>query len=184
MKILLIGGTGKISMAITKILSQKNCELYLLNRGNKNQDLPKNIKYILGDINNEQDIATKIKDLSFDVVCNFIAYVKKDVERDYNLFKSKTKQYIFISSASAYQKPLNNYLINEGTLLSNPYWEYSRNKIACEDYLIKLYREEKFPITIVRPSHTYDETSVPLGVHGKNGSWQVLKRMLEGKEVI
>ena len=184
MKILLIGGTGKISMAITKILSQKNCELYLLNRGNKNQDLPKNIKYILGDINNEQDIATKIKDLSFDVVCNFIAYVKKDVERDYNLFKNKTKQYIFISSASAYQKPLNNYLINEGTLLSNPYWEYSRNKIACEDYLIKLYREEKFPITIVRPSHTYDETSVPLGVHGKNGSWQVLKRMLDGKEVI
>ena len=185
MKVLFIGGTGIISMAITRQLSKlPNFELYLLNRGNRNSDLPSNVKIIQGDINNEQDIASKIENLSFDAVCNFIAFVPKHVERDYNLFKNKTKQYIFISSASAYQKPLSNYLITEGSPMANPYWEYSRNKIACEDFLMKKYREDKFPVTIVRPSHTYDERSVPLGVHGKNGSWQVIKRMQEGKPVI
>jgi nucleoside-diphosphate-sugar epimerase len=185
MKVLFIGGTGIISMAITRQLSKlPNFELYLLNRGNRNSDLPSNVKIIQGDINNEQDIASKIENLSFDAVCNFIAFVPKHLERDYNLFKNKTKQYIFISSASAYQKPLSNYLITEGSPMANPYWEYSRNKIACEDFLMKKYREDKFPVTIVRPSHTYDERSVPLGVHGKNGSWQVIKRMQEGKPVI
>jgi len=185
MKVLFIGGTGIISMAITKLLSTKeNFELYLLNRGNRNTDLPPNVKIIQGDINNDKDIAAKFKDLTFDAVCNFIAFVPEQVERDYNLFKNKTKQYMFISSASAYQKPLSNYIITEGTPVSNPYWEYSRNKIACEEFLMKKYREEKFPITIIRPSHTYDERSVPLGVHGKNGSWQVIKRMLEGKPII
>jgi nucleoside-diphosphate-sugar epimerase len=185
MKVLFIGGTGIISMAITRQLSKlPNFELYLLNRGNRNTDLPSNVKIIQGDINNEQDIASKIEKLSFDAVCNFIAFVPKHLERDYNLFKNKTKQYIFISSASAYQKPLSNYLITEGSPMANPYWEYSRNKIACEDFLMKKYREDKFPVTIVRPSHTYDERSVPLGVHGKNGSWQVIKRMQEGKPVI
>ena len=185
MKVLFIGGTGIISMAITKLLSTKeNFELYLLNRGNRNTDLPPNVKIIQGDINNDKDIAAKFKDLTFDAVCNFIAFVPEQVERDYNLFKNKTKQYMFISSASAYQKPLSNYIITEGTPVSNPYWEYSRNKIACEEFLMKKYREEKFPITIIRPSHTYDERSVPLGVHGKNGSWQVIKRILEGKPVI
>jgi nucleoside-diphosphate-sugar epimerase len=185
MKVLFIGGTGIISMAIARQLSKlPNFELYLLNRGNRNSDLPSNVKIIQGDINNEQDIASKIEKLSFDAVCNFIAFVPKHLERDYNLFKNKTKQYIFISSASAYQKPLSNYLITEGSPMANPYWEYSRNKIACEDFLMKKYREDKFPVTIVRPSHTYDERSVPLGVHGKNGSWQVIKRMQEGKPVI
>ncbi|MDR1949884.1 MAG: NAD-dependent epimerase/dehydratase family protein, partial [Spirochaetaceae bacterium] len=98
--------------------------------------------------------------------------------------KGKTGQYIFISSASAYQKLPSDYRISEGTPLANPYWEYSRNKIACEDLLMKKYREEAFPVTIVRPSHTYDERNVPLGVHGKNGSWQVIKRILDGKKVI
>ena len=185
MKVLFIGGTGIISMAITKLLATKeNFELYLLNRGNRNTDLPPNVKIIQGDINNDKDIATKFKDLTFDAVCNFIAFVPEQVERDYNLFKDKTKQYMFISSASAYQKPLSSYIVTEGTPVANPYWEYSRNKIACEEFLMKKYRDEKFPITIIRPSHTYDERSVPLGVHGKNGSWQVIKRMLEGKPVI
>ena len=116
MKVLFIGGTGNISMAITRQLSKlPNFELYLLNRGNRNSDLPSNVKIIQGDINNEQDIASKIENLSFDAVCNFIAFVPKHLERDYNLFKNKTKQYIFISSASAYQKPLSNYLITEGS---------------------------------------------------------------------
>lgn len=138
MKVLFIGGTGIISMAITKLLSTKeNFELYLLNRGNRNTDLPPNVKIIQGDINNDKDIATKFKDLTFDAVCNFIAFVPEQVERDYNLFKNKTKQYMFISSASAYQKPLSSYIITEGTPVSNPYWEYSRNKIACEEFLMK-----------------------------------------------
>lgn len=186
MKVLFIGGTGIISMAITRLLAKtEGVELYLLNRGNRNTDLPQNVKILKGDINNdEKGVAELIKDLQFDSVCNFIAFVPEQLERDYRLFKGKTKQYIFISSASAYQKPLQNYIITEGTTMANPYWLYSRNKIACEEFLMKKYREEKFPITIVRPSHTYDERSVPLGVHGKNGSWSVIKRMKEGKQVI
>ncbi|WP_010250844.1 SDR family oxidoreductase [Acetivibrio cellulolyticus] len=184
MRALFIGGTGIISTAISKKLSETDCELFVLNRGNRNSVLPENVKCIKVDINNEKDTAEKIRDLEFDVVCDFIGFVPSQLERDYRLFKDKTKQFIYISSASAYQKPLANYKVNEGTPLSNPYWEYSRNKIACEDFLMKMYRENSFPITIVRPSHTYDERSVPLGVHGKKGSWQVVKRMMDGKPVI
>lgn len=184
MKVLFIGGTGTISTAISRQLLEQNHELYLLNRGTRNEVLPGNAKVITADINNEADVAEKISNLSFDVVADFIAFVPGQLERDYRLFNGKTKQFIFISSASAYQKPLSNYKINEGTPLSNPYWVYSRNKIACEDYLMKMYRENGFPVTIIRPSHTYDERSVPLGVHGNNGSWQVVKRMMEGKPVI
>jgi len=184
MRALFIGGTGIISSAISKKLSQTDCELYVLNRGKRNFILPKNVKSIIADISDEKDTAEKLKDLDFDVVCDFIGFVPSQVERDYRLFKDKTRQYIYISSASAYQKPLSNYKISEGTPLANPYWEYSRNKIACEDFLMKMYRENNFPVTIVRPSHTYDERSVPLGVHGSKGSWQVLKRMIDGKPVI
>ena len=120
----------------------------------------------------EKAVADKIKDMHFDVVCDFIGFVVPQLERDYRLFKGKTDQFMYISSASAYQKPVGNYIISEKTPLANPYWEYSRNKIACEDYLMKLYREEGFPVTIIRPSHTYDERSVPLGVHGHKGSYQ------------
>jgi nucleoside-diphosphate-sugar epimerase len=189
MKALFIGGTGTISAAISRGLLDKGWELFLLNRGNRNGNLADGsgkIREIRGDIKNEDEgeIAKKIKDLRFDVTADFIAFTRKEVERDYRLFKDKTNQYIFISSASAYQKPLANYRINESTPLINPYWEYSRNKIACEDFLLEMYREQGFPITIVRPSHTYDERGVPLGAHGKKGGWQVIKRMLEGKPVI
>ncbi|HLU23595.1 MAG TPA: SDR family oxidoreductase [Bacillaceae bacterium] len=184
MKALFIGGTGTISTAITKQLVEKGWELYLLNRGNRNELLPEGINVITADINDEDRVSELIQDLHFDVVADFIAFVPSHLERDYRLFKGKTKQFIFISSASAYQTPLADYRVTEGTPLANPYWEYSRNKIACEDYLMKLYREEGFPITIVRPSHTYDERSIPLGVHGTKGSWQVAKRMLENKPVI
>jgi nucleoside-diphosphate-sugar epimerase len=120
----------------------------------------------------------------FDVVADFIAFTPAQAERDYRLFQGLTKQYIFISSASAYQKPLSDYRVSEATPLSNPFWEYSRDKIACEEFLMAKYREEAFPVTIVRPSHTYDERNVPLGVHGEKGSWQVIKRMIQGKPVI
>lgn len=184
MKALFIGGTGTISAGITRELPELGWELYLLNRGNRNGDLPEGTKVLEADINDEERVAELIADLQFDVVADFIAFEPKALERDYRLFKGKTKQFMFISSASAYQKPLSDYRITEGTPLANPHWQYSRNKIACEDYLMKLYREEGFPVTIIRPSHTYDERSVPLGVHGSMGSWQVLKRMLDGKPVI
>lgn len=185
MRALFIGGTGTISMAITKQLAaDPDWELFLLNRGSRSNELPENVHTIIADISNETDCQEKIKDLYFDVVCDFIAFSVEQVERDYRLFAGKTKQYIFISSASAYQKPLSNAIITESTPLANPYWEYSRNKIACEEFLMSKYRHNEFPITIVRPSHTYDERKVPLGVHGDKGSWQILKRMLDGKPVI
>lgn len=184
MKVLFIGGTGTISTAISNLLAKRGDELYLINRGNSNDRVPENVKIIIADINNEADVAEKIAGMNFDVVCDFIGFVPAQLERDYRLFNGKTKQFMYISSASAYHKPVRDYRITEGTTLANPYWEYSRNKIACEEYLMKLYRENGFPITIIRPSHTYCETSVPLGVHGNNGSWQVLKRMLDGKPVI
>ncbi|WNR44519.1 SDR family oxidoreductase [Paenibacillus roseipurpureus] len=184
MKALFIGGTGTISSAITRQLLDQGCELYLLNRGTRNASLPAGARILQADINDEAHVAKLIEDLSFDVVADFIAFEPSQLERDYRLFQGKTKQFIFISSASAYQTPLSDYRITEGTPLSNPLWAYSRNKIACEEYLIKQYREHGFPITIVRPSHTYDERSIPLGVHGSKGSWQVAKRMLENKPVL
>ncbi|MBB6672023.1 SDR family oxidoreductase [Cohnella nanjingensis] len=184
MKALFIGGTGTISSAITRQLLEQGCELYLLNRGNRNETLPPGAKIIQADIRDEARVAELLEGLSFDVVADFIAFEPAQLERDYRLFKDKTRQFIFISSASAYQTPLSDYRITEGTPLSNPYWAYSRNKIACEDYLLKQYREEGFPITIVRPSHTYDERTIPLGVHGRKGTWQVARRMLADKPVI
>lgn len=184
MKVLLIGGTGTISMAITKQLVKEQHEVWLINRGNRTEELPEGVNVIVADISEEAATKEKLGEMQFDVVCEFIGFVRAQLERDYRLFAGRTRQYMYISSASAYQKPLVNYVINEGTPLANPYWEYSRNKIDCEAYLMERYREDGFPITIVRPSHTYDERSIPLGVHGNYGSWQVVKRMLEGKPVI
>ena len=185
MKALFIGGTGTISSAIVRRLSQdKLWEVWLINRGNRADTVPENVHQIVCDINDEDAVIKAIGDLRFDVVGEFIGFTVDQVERDFRLFKDRTKQYIYISSASAYNKPAACHIITEGTTLANPYWEYSRNKIACEEYLMARYREDKFPVTIVRPSHTYDERSIPLGVHGKNGSWQVIKRMMEGRPVI
>lgn len=184
MKILLIGGTGTISMAITRLLAEKGEDVYLLNRGSRSSELPAGVKLINCDISDEKRTAEALGDMTFDCVGEFIGFVPEQVERDVRLFAGRTKQYIYISSASAYQKPLSDYRITESTPLANPHWQYSRDKIACEEFLMKQYRENGFPVTIVRPSHTYDERSVPLGVHGDNGSWQVLRRMLDGKPVI
>jgi nucleoside-diphosphate-sugar epimerase len=185
MKALFIGGTGTISSAIVRRLSQdKLWEVWLINRGNRADTVPENVHQIVCDINDEDAVIKAIGDLRFDVVGEFIGFTVDQVERDFRLFKDRTKQYIYISSASAYNKPAASHIITEGTTLANPHWEYSRNKIACEEYLMARYREDKFPVTIVRPSHTYDERSIPLGVHGKNGSWQVIKRMMEGRPVI
>ena len=184
MKVLLIGGTGTISMAISERLIKEGHELWLVNRGNRNHGLPEGVHMIRGEIQDEDSMAEKLGNQQFDVIADFIAFTPKDVERDFRLFRERTKQYILVSSASAYQKPSSDYRINEGTPLANPYWEYSRNKIACEETLMRFYREEGFPATVVRPSHTYSERSVPVGIHGKQGSYQVLKRMQEGKKVL
>ena len=185
MKALFIGGTGTISMAIVRRLAEKtDWEVWLLNRGRRAADVPAGVHTITADISDEAAVAELLKDQYFDTVCEFIGFTVDQVERDWRLFNGKTRQYIYISSASAYLKPAASYVITEGTALANPYWEYSRNKIACEEFLMKKHREEGFPVTIVRPSHTYDERVIPLGVHGKNGSWQVIRRIQEGKPVI
>ena len=182
---LFIGGTGTISMAITRSLANnEGWHLTLLNRGNRKSDIPDGVDVINVDINDEEAAAKVLDGKSFDTVCDFIGFVPSQLERDYRLFKGKVKQFMYISSASAYGKPVADYRITEGTALANPYWEYSRNKIACEDFLMKKFREEGFPVTIIRPSHTYDERSIPMGVHGSKGSFQVIKRMMEGKPVI
>lgn len=183
-KALFIGGTGTISSAITRLAAKKGWELYLLNRGNRSQNLPEGVHSIIADINDEKGVAEKIADMRFDVVADFIAFTSDQVERDIRLFAGKTNQYIFISSASAYQKPPQNAVVTESVPLKNPYWQYSRDKIACEDLLTKVYREQDFPMTIVRPSHTYAVGGFPVAVAGNNGKWQVYKRMLEGKPVI
>jgi len=184
MKILLIGGTGTISSAITRQLAAGGHELWLLNRGNRRLEVPANVKQIICDIDDEAGVLDALPVEPFDAVCEFIGFVPQQVERDVRLFRGRTHQYVYISSASAYNKPAANYVITEGTTLANPHWQYSRNKIACEELLMKEYRENAFPVTIVRPSHTYCERGVPLSVHGLKGSWQVLKRMMEGKPVI
>lgn len=182
--VLFIGGTGTISSGIVKrLIDTKEWNIYLLNRGNRNIFDGK-VNQINCDINNVGEVKNKLKGLKFDVIGEFIGFTLDQVKRDYELFKDITSQYIYISSASAYNKPSTNYIITEETPLNNPFWQYSRDKIECEKYLIERFTKDNFPVTIVRPSHTYDERSIPIAVHGKNGFWQVIKRMKEGKPVI
>ena len=184
MNALLIGGTGTISMAITRLLVEKGWEVHLLNRGTRKAEAPQGVHWIQADLSDEQAVAQILQGRHFDCVGQFIGFLPEQVERDIRLFEGKTSQYLYISSASAYHKPAMDYRITEGTALANPYWEYSRNKIACEEVLMKAYRERQFPVTIIRPSHTYDNRNMPLGVHGDKGSYQVIQRMLQGKPVI
>jgi nucleoside-diphosphate-sugar epimerase len=190
MKVLFIGGTGTISSAISRMGLELGWELFHLNRGSRKGEFAE-ITQIDCDVRTESasSIREKLEKLigpgkKFDVAADFIGFVPEHVQKDFDIFNGLCGQYIFISSASAYQKPPSSYLVTESSPLSNPLWGYSRDKIACEEFLIKRHRECGFPVTIVRPSHTYDERSVPLGVHGKNGSWQVIKRMIDGKPVI
>jgi nucleoside-diphosphate-sugar epimerase len=191
-KALFVGGTGTISAAVSRKALEAGWELWLLNRGRRNAELPRGFSEIVCDIDAagaEAEVASKIRGAlepgeKFDCVADFIVFSRAQAERDWRLFRDLTRQYFFISTASAYQKPPANHLVTEETPLGNPFWAYSRAKIACEEFFMAKRREEGFPITIVRPSHTYGERSVPLGVHGANGSWQVLKRMLDGKPVI
>lgn len=184
MKALLIGGTGTISTAVSRLLVLRGWDVYVLNRGNRNDVLPEGIHSLQGDVRNEESMRTALGDETFDVVCEFIGFVPEHVSQDIRVFNGRCGQYIYISSASAYHKPVADFRITEGTTLSNPYWKYSRDKIACEQILRQAIEECGFPATIVRPSHTYDERSVPVAVHGNCGSWQVLDRIRQGKPII
>lgn len=184
MKALFIGGTGTISTAVSKRAVEKGWTLYLLNRGNSMERVPQGAKILTADINNEAEVLRLIKGMEFDVIVDFIAFTPLQINRDIRLFSKRTKQFMFISSASIYQKPLSHYKITESTPLANPYWQYARDKIACEEILMSEYRTNNFPITIIRPSHTYGERSIPVALQGDKGSWQVIKRIIEGKAVI
>ena len=190
MKILIIGGTGTISTAVTALLASRvqgglaQDEIWVLNRGNRMGELPEGVKQIIADAYDRESLSKAVDGLEFDVVCFFIGFDVNQVAAVHDVFAGRIGQFVYISSASAYQKPPVGYMITEETPLENPFWEYSRKKIACEEYLMEKFRTEGFPVTIVRPSHTYCERSVPVGMHGANGSWPVLKRMIEGRPVI
>ena len=181
MKVLFIGGTGNISLSSTKLAIERGIEIFLLTRGTS-QAFPKGVKSLIADINDEAKVKELIRDHYFDAVVNWIAFGPEDINRDFELFRGKTNQYIFISSASCYQKPLSHPIITESTPLANPFWDYSRQKIACENTLMDLYRKEGFPITIVRPSLTYD-TVIPVPIGGWT-EYTIVDRIKKGKKVI
>jgi nucleoside-diphosphate-sugar epimerase len=181
MKVLFIGGTGFISTAVSRQAIAKGFDLYLLNRGLRSADLPGS-NSLTADINKPDEVRSALKDLDFDVVVDWIAYTADDIERDLALFRGRTRQYVFISSASAYQKPPAHYLVTESTPLYNPFWEYSRNKIACEERLMQAYRDEGFPATIVRPSLTYDP-NFPIAIGGW-GCYTLADRLKKGRPII
>ncbi|MFW5846325.1 MAG: SDR family oxidoreductase [Planctomycetota bacterium] len=181
MRALFIGGTGNISSACSRLALEQGWELHLLNRGRSGSTIP-GATSIVADITDEAAVAAAIGDTRYDVVANFIAFDAADIERDHRLFGSRCGQYIFVSSASAYQKPQGHYLVTESTPLVNPYWEYSRKKIAAELACQRLFRDSGFPITIVRPSLTYD-TVIPLTLASWT-DWTMIQRMRDGKPVI
>ncbi len=179
MKALFIGGTGNISSACVELALSRGIEVTLLNRGTSGRPVPNGAQVVNGDIRDPQSVRAALGSRSFDVVAEFVAFTPEHIETDLELFRGRTGQYIFISSASAYQTPPAILPVTESTVLDNPYWEYSRNKAACEERLVRAYREEKFPITIVRPSHTYSVPYVPV-----EGGWTTIDRMLRGEPVI
>ena len=181
MKVLFIGGTGNISKSASKLCVEEGIDLHLLNRGKTGVKIP-GTKSIHVDISNMKKVTSLLKDHNWDVVVNWINFVDTDIKRDIELFRNKTKQYIFISSASVYQKPPLHPVVTESTPLYNPYWQYSRDKIACEQLLNRAYQEYDFPITIVRPSHTYD-IIIPVAVGGWN-RYAVIDRMKKGEKII
>lgn len=181
MKVLFIGGTGNISASVSRLCVKNEIELYLLNRGVSQVEIPGAVS-IAGDINDQVSIKEELQDHKWDVIVNWIAFTEDDILRDFNLFKDKTEQYIFISSASAYQKPLQNPIITESTPLENPFWDYSRNKIACERKLNELHHQNNFPVTIVRPSLTYD-TVIPVAIGGWK-EYTIIDRIKKGEKII
>ena len=183
MKVLFIGGTGLISSACTRVAAERGLDLVLLNRGS-DPDAARGAMAIVADLRDEVASARALAGHRFDVVVDWIAFTPDDIERDIRLFRDRADQFVFISSASAYRKPLGDWLLREDSPLGNPYWDYSRDKIACEERLVRAYRDDGFPVTIVRPSLTYGDTQVPLVVNSWERPFTAIARMRAGKPLI
>src|SRR5690349_5203008 len=181
LKVLFIGGTGVISSACAReAVDHHDIDLYVLNRGQSaTRALPPGVRELRADVRDAESVRTAVDGLDFDAVVDWVAFTPGHVRADVDLFRGRTGQYVFISSASAYQTPPARVPVTESTPLRNPFLQYSRDKIACEDLLVAAYRDEGFPATIVRPSHTYDKTLIPL-----DGGWTVISRMRQGKPVV
>ena len=179
MKVLFIGGTGVISSACSDLALRRGIDLYILNRGKSIRPAPKGAIHLHGDIRHPSSVTRILGELTFDAVVEWMAFTPDHIQSDIELFKNRTGQYIFISSASAYQKPLSFLPITESTPLHNPFWQYSRNKAACEQILEQAGRESNFPFTIIRPSHTYDRTLLPF-----YGGYTTVARMRSGRSVV
>ena len=180
LRVLFIGGSGQISSACSRCAVDLGIDLYVLNRGRtSSRPLPAEARVLQGDIRDPASARAALGDLEFDAVADFVAFTPEHVQADVDLFAGRTGQYVFISSASAYQKPVGRLPIVESTPLRNPVWPYSQDKIACEELLVRAYREDGFPATIVRPSHTYDHANLPF-----EGGWTVVERMRRGQEVV
>ena len=180
MKALFIGGNGIISSESSRLAVARGWELTLLNRGVDGTRPPvEGAESLVGDATDPASVRAAVGLRTFDVVANFRAFTPEQVRADVELFTGRTGQYVFISSASAYRKPVVRLPITESTPLRNPFWKYSRDKIACEDLLLEAYREQDFPATIVRPSHTYDPTLIPF-----EGGWTVIDRMRRGRPTV
>ena len=179
MKVLFIGGTGIISSACAALGLEQQLEVSLLCRGTTDRPVPHGASVLRGNIRDPGSVRRVLSDLRFDAVVDWVAFTPEDVERDIELFRGRVAQYVFISSASIYQTPPGRLPVSESAMTDNPVWAYSRAKIACEERLVRAYREEKLPVTIVRPSHTYDERTLPV-----HGGWTAIDRMRRGKPVV
>jgi len=179
LRVLFIGGSGIISSASTRLAVERGLELTLLNRGTGRRGVPDGVEQVVADIREPGSVREALGTREFDAVVDWVAFTPDHVRTDLELFEGRTGQYVFISSASAYQTPASRLPIRESTPLRNPFWQYSRDKIACEDLLVEAYRDRGFPATIVRPSHTYDRTLVPF-----DAGWTFVERMRQGKEVV
>jgi nucleoside-diphosphate-sugar epimerase len=179
LRVLFIGGSGTISTACSALAADRGVDLTVLNRGRSSRPVPEGVRQLRADINDRAAVEAALGDREYDAVVHWVAFEPADLASSIELFRGRTRQFVFISSASAYQTPPTRLPVTEATPLRNPFWEYSRKKIACEELLVRAYTDEAFPVTIVRPSHTYDPSMVPL-----HGGWTVLDRMRRGKEVV
>lgn len=178
LRVLFLGGTGTISTACVRAAVAAGHHVTVFNRGNRDRDLPEQVQHVTGDVRNADDIRAAVGD-GVDVVADFLSFVPEHVETVLAAAEGRTRQYIYISSASAYEKPPRYLPVTESTPLRNPFWQYSRDKIACEDLLVAAHRDRALPVTIVRPSHTYDETMIPT-----TGGWTDIARLRAGKPVV
>jgi nucleoside-diphosphate-sugar epimerase len=183
MKVLFIGGTGVISSAVSKLAMEKDIDLWLINRGKHNDRIPKNTNILIGDINNKEEISSLLEGHQFDSIVQWISYTVEEVKRDVELFKEHTKQYVFISSASAYLKPIPTLPVTEDVPLGNKYWEYSENKKKCEEYLLSVHSDD-FNVTIIRPSHTYNDEKLVFQLKSGKHPYTLVDRILKNKQII